>query len=235
MSAVVLFSGGVDSTTAVAKAVADGHDKILLLTIRYGSRHQLAETTAAEKLAMKFVGIWPNVEWYKTYYEINDLFAGGESSLMGDAPIPAAEYQDLEKEGPSDTVVPFRNANFISVATTQAIKMHLDKVYIAVHATDHNKWAYSDCSPEFIGGCMGAVYVGSYHKVRLVAPFLWMTKTEVIALGYRLNAPLELTYSCYRGGKLHCGACPTCLERHMAFLDAVGLDPTTYETGRLLT
>jgi 7-cyano-7-deazaguanine synthase len=229
MSAVVLFSGGLDSTTAVAKAVADGHRAVHLLSIAYGSRHQESEGKAAARLFAFFPSVWPQTRYSLERYSIPELFKGGESSLMGSKEIPDTSYKDLTKEGPSDTVVPYRNANFISVATTIAIKGRYDSVYIAVHASDARGWAYPDCTPEFIGAQINAVYVGSFHAVRLMAPFMWMTKADVVSMGYKLRAPLTMTYSCYRGGEIHCGRCPTCIERHNAFVEAVGMDPTVYE------
>jgi 7-cyano-7-deazaguanine synthase len=87
-----------------------------------------------------------------------------------------------------------------------------------------------DCSPEFIGCMTGAIYAGSFMRVRLVAPLLYMTKAEVVTLGYHHHAPLELTWSCYQGGEYHCGTCPTCIERHQAFIAGIGMDPTQYLT-----
>jgi 7-cyano-7-deazaguanine synthase len=143
MAAVVLFSGGVDSTTTTVVAVKDGHRKIHLLSVRYGSRHQDAEQRAALALYTKFIASWPSVDWTWSDYTIPELFkGGGKSSLMGEVEVPQAMYQDVDTEGPSSTEVPFRNSNLISIAVTTAMKKEFDKVYIGVHASDHNRWAY---------------------------------------------------------------------------------------------
>lgn len=229
MSAVVLFSGGLDSTVAVAQAVRDGHKTIKLLRCIYGSMHNNAEMVATTKLLIAFSDLWEDVTWIvPSPVELPPIFSGGGSSLMGDVPIPTGEYVDAEVTGPTNTEVPFRNANLISVATTIAMRDGHDSVYIGVHASDHNRWAYPDCSPEFIGAMENAVYVGSMHRVRLIAPFIWSTKAGVVEYGMKYNAPLHLTWSCYRGGGVHCGECPTCIERHQAFLEGMGWDPTNY-------
>ena len=235
MSAVILFSGGLDSTAAVGVAVEDHHKKIYLLSLDYGSLHGEAERNAAWNVTHDLREIYPDVEFLVPEpIKLPAIFAGGHSALMGDVPMPSGVYQDLKTQGPSSTVVPFRNANFISIATTIAERDGYDMVYIAVHASDHNRWAYPDCSPEFIGAMMNAVYVGTMHKVRLVAPFLWMTKAEVVRKGYDLGAPLSKTWSCYRGGKFHCGTCPTCIERHKAFIEAVKFDLTQYDVDPII-
>lgn len=225
MSAVVLFSGGIDSTTTAAVAARDGHETVHLLSLQYGSLHQESEMHAAGEVVTHLRIRLPSVQWKHNVLTLPDIFRGSGSALMGEAPMPDDEYSI---EGPSPTVVPFRNANFISVATTEALNLGCESVYIGVHATDHRHWAYPDCSPEFIGAMANAVYVGTMHKVRLVAPLIWLTKAGVIELGWNLNAPLEYSWSCYEGGKIHCGKCPTCRERHRAFMTALGYDPTLY-------
>lgn len=231
MSAIILFSGGLDSTVAAVQA-ATINKHIKLLTIDYGSMHAAAEARAARKVALLLAkASQDDITWHipVPFKVSRALFEGGTSALMGDSKMPNAQYQNLDTEGPSSTVVPFRNANLISIATAFAEKEEYEYVYIAAHATDYNRWAYPDCTPEFIGAMMNAVYVGTYHKVRLVAPFLWMTKTDVVRRGLELGAPLKETWSCYRGGEKHCGTCPTCIERHKAFIEAMTYDPTEYE------
>lgn len=93
----------------------------------------------------------------------------------------------------------------------------------------HLKVTDMDCTPEFIGAMASAIYIGTYHQVRLHAPLTWLTKAEVIRLGVQLNVPYELTWSCYEGGGKHCGVCPTCRARKQAFMDADVVDPTEYE------
>jgi 7-cyano-7-deazaguanine synthase len=222
--ALVLLSGGMDSATALAQAMHENpNDNVSAISFKYGSRHQQAELAAACKVAdhydllHHFIVVMP------------DIFHGSGSALMGESDVPNEEYHDPEKETPSVTVVPFRNANLISAAVAIAEAQHIGLVYIAVHATDAKGFAYPDCTPEFIGAMAAAVYVGTHRKVRLVSPFQWMSKSETVTRAHSLFVPLQLTWSCYRGGSKACGQCPTCIERIKAFIDAKLIDPIPYE------
>lgn len=226
MKAVVLLSGGMDSTTALAQSIADGMSSVVALSTRYGSKHSSREIDAA-------LGV---VDWYtRMGYDVShvvvslpDIFRGANSSLMGEQPLPTGEYLDPETEGPNSTEVPFRNANLLSVATTIALVRGAERVYFGAHASDHNRWAYPDCSPEFIGSMASAIYIGTMHRVRLVAPFAHMTKADVVTRAALLDAPLHCTWSCYDNQLLHCGVCPTCKERIKAFAEAGFADPVPY-------
>lgn len=222
MKAVVLLSGGMDSTTALAKCLQQGMEEVLPLSVRYGSTHEAAESMAAEQVANFY---------HLPRYVVTlppDIFSGGASALLGESDIPEEEYHDITKETPSVTVVSFRNANLISAATAIAEAHGFDQVWVAMHQTDFSGWAYPDCSPEFVGAMAAAIYVGTMHKVRLVTPFLWNTKAEIVMEAAELEAPLQLTWSCYRGGNHHCGECPTCKERIKAFSVAGYIDPVEY-------
>jgi 7-cyano-7-deazaguanine synthase len=140
--------------------------------------------------------------------------------------IPNVDYKDIE--GVSPTYVPFRNGQLLSKAAALAQAEGFSELYFGAHAEDAQNWAYPDCTPEFIGAMANAIYIGTYHKVRLCTPLEWLTKTEVVALGDVLGVPFHLTWSCYAGGEKHCGTCPTCRARHQAFYDAVVDDPTEY-------
>ena len=230
MKTVVLLSGGLDSTTVLAQAIADGAEEVLAVTFTYGSRHSLEELAAAERVAWHYFHLSYNV--VHRVIPLPDIFKGGQSALMGDVDVPKETYRDYEAgEGESITVVPFRNANLISAAVTLAEVDQYERIYAGMHASDHGAWAYPDCSPEFLGAMANAIYVGTLHRVRLVFPLIWMTKAEVAARADLLNAPYKLTYSCYRGGPLHCGECPTCIERRLAFEEGIGHDPTEYKVG----
>lgn len=223
MKAVVLVSGGMDSAAALGKAcTTQGMDDVVALSIRYGSMHQDEEFRSAVDLA--------------AFYAVNhvrmdlpaDIFKGSGSALLGESIIPNEEYHDIEKETPSATVVPFRNAVFLAVATSFAEAHGFDQVWVANHASDAAGWAYPDCTPEFMGPMAAAIYVGTLRKVRLVTPFQFMSKAEIVALAADLEVPLQLTWSCYRGGEKPCGECPTCLERIKAFAVAGFRDPVEY-------
>jgi 7-cyano-7-deazaguanine synthase len=223
MKTLMLLSGGLDSATLLADLMNKGH-KVSAIQFGYGSKHQFAETEAAERIA-KYYGI--RLE----QFDLPELlFAGGKSSLLGQAPMPDGKYQKLETEGPSSTVVPFRNAIMIASAVAIANSRGFEHVAIAVHASDHAHWSYPDCSPEFIGPMISAVYAGTYHEVRLMAPFLWMTKADIVSLATKRRLPAELTWSCYQGGQTACGTCPTCQERIEAFMEAGYVDPIDYQT-----
>lgn len=222
MNVIVLLSGGLDSTTLLASLLAQGH-KVRAIEFSYGSLHEVAEAEASEKIA-KFYKV-PR----ETYEIPKGLFYGGDSSLLGQSEIPKEVYQDVQEDGPSSTVVPFRNAIMISNAVAIANSLDYDAVAIAVHASDHAHWSYPDCSPEFIGAMTAAVYSGTYGEVRLMAPFLWNTKADLVTLAAKLGVPVELTWSCYQGANYACGVCPTCRERIAAFKTAGFIDPVEYE------
>jgi 7-cyano-7-deazaguanine synthase len=222
MNRIVLLSGGMDSATALALALEDSAN-VSTLSIGYGSKHSYMEGEAAKSVA-GFYRLPLNVLTLPT-----SIFAGGNSALLGESVIPTEEYHDITKETPSVTMVPFRNANFISAAVAMAEARGFDEVWLAVHATDHGGWAYPDCSPEFVGSMSAATYIGTMRKVRLITPFLWDTKADIVRKGMKLGVPYHLTWSCYRGGSISCGKCPTCLERLKAFEQAGFTDPIHYE------
>ena len=231
MKAVVLFSGGLDSTVLLWKMLHFGYDEVIPITIKYGSNHQDAEVNASKQIIKAAWNQFPDV--VVTHLSLNfpeGVFGGSDSSLMGEAPLSQRGYR-TGGEGPSNTEVPFRNANFISLATTYAMKLGASSVHIATHATDTEGWAYPDCTPEFMGAMINAVWVGTFKKVRLHTPFTWMDKSDVVKLGDKLNAPLSFTWSCYKGGEYHCGVCPTCIERTQAFVKAFVTDYTDYSGG----
>jgi len=219
--AVVLLSGGVDSTTCMAIADEEGFE-LRPISIYYGQRHE-AEISAARGVALQYG------QTLRTVALPPDLLASPDSALTGDREMPAATYKELmESEGPSPTVVPFRNATLLSIATAYAIQEGAEAVFFGAHAEDAHNWAYPDCSPEFIGAMANAIYVGSYRDVRLCTPLEWLTKAQVVRRGLELGAPYHLTLSCYRGLRPACGNCPTCVERLHAFEANEVADPIEY-------
>ncbi len=223
MKAVALLSGGLDSATSMFQAINDGYDEIFTVTAQYGSKHNPRELQAASKLSTFYA---------QEHIIVNlpDIFQGADSALMGEVEMPKMTYAEIaEDEGPSPTVVPFRNANLISVATTIAVTKDAEAVYVGMHAEDARNWAYPDCTPEFLGAMANAVYIGTYGEVRLVFPLIHMMKTNVVTRAALLRVPAGWTYSCYEGREKHCGECPTCVERLYAFNKAGYIDSALYE------
>lgn len=238
--AFVLLSGGIDSTTCLALAVQRFKaENVTAISIDYNQRH-VKEISCARKIC--------DVLGIKKYTMIKGLH--GLESMLNDpnAKIPDIKYNEIE--GVSPMYVPFRNGQLLSLIAAEAHTevMRLDEerrskcsnphslekasgvIYFGAHAEDAANWAYPDCTPEFVGAMANAIYIGTYHQVRLEAPFQYSTKAEIIQRGYVLKVPYELTWSCYKGEELHCGACPTCYARHQAFIDAGVTDPTKYAT-----
>jgi 7-cyano-7-deazaguanine synthase len=234
--AVVLLSGGADSSTMLAMAIHDHQipaKEILCLSLYYGQLHSL-EIDAAERVAGHYrcehvVKVLPR-----------EIFEGGGSTIMQKDSVEGAEmphmtYKEIaEDEGVSPTYVPFRNGNLLSAATSIALVRKAEAVYFGAHAEDARNWAYPDCTPEFIGAIANAIWVGSYHKVRLVTPLEWMMKKDIIWKGHKLQVPFELTMSCYEGLSPACGKCPTCVERLEAFKTNRLHDPLPYAEGVLV-
>lgn len=222
--AIVLLSGGLDSTTVLAHARQTGHAEILGLSFRYGQRHE-EEIDAARNVAA----------FYDIQHHVLDIsLPQGESVLMRhDSEMPHMTYEAIEQaQGVSPTYVPFRNGTFLSLASALAVAAQYDTIYAGVHAEDARGWAYPDCTPEFIGAMQNAIYVGTYHKVRLVAPLQYLMKARVVRLGLDLAAPYHLTLSCYEGTSPACGRCPTCVSRLEAFHVNDARDPIPYEFDR---
>jgi 7-cyano-7-deazaguanine synthase len=220
--AVVLLSGGLDSTTALSIARHSYFDdNILALIVLYGQKHEL-EAEAAYKVAQHY-GV-------RSTSLIIDL-PKGESVLMNhSAEMPQMTYEELStSEGVSPTYVPFRNGTMLSHAAAVALDFGASEIWAGMHSEDARGWAYPDCTPEFIGAMQNAIYVGTYHKVRLVVPFTYATKAEIVKRGLQEEAPYSLTYSCYEGKRVACGRCPTCIGRLEAFKANGVRDPIEYD------
>jgi 7-cyano-7-deazaguanine synthase len=212
---LVLLSGGVDSSTALAKAIADGCE-VIALSVSYGQKH-IKELEAAEKIA----------DYYKIplkTIDLNAVFADSDCSLLSGSTekIPLESYaKQIEKTGgkaPVSTYVPFRNGLFISAAAAVAISNSCEAVIYGAHADDSAGNAYPDCSPEFFNAMNEALKTGG--NITLEAPFIKMNKTQIVELGLKLKVPYDLTWSCYYGGETPCGQCGTCIDRENAFKTA---------------
>ena len=227
MKCLVLSSGGLDSSVALAKAVSEyGNNNVLSLSIFYGQKHD-KEIKCARDIAAYY-----NVGHYEL--DLTQIFKYSNCSLLknSDENIPMESYEkQLEKTNGNvvSTYVPFRNGLFLSSAASYALSLDCDIIYYGAHKDDAAGNAYPDCSVEFTSSMADAIYLGSGNKLKLVGPFVNMTKADIVKLGNSLNVPFELTWSCYNGHDKACGCCGTCIDRKKAF-EINGLkDPIEYE------
>lgn len=216
-TALVLHSGGIDSSTCLAIALKQ-FDKVISISADYGQRH-IKEITLAKEQAFEW-----NIE------HISFTISSIPKTMLTDssAELPNASYDELP-DGISPTYVPFRNGLLLSNIAAIAQGIEADAIFFGAHAEDAENWAYPDCTPEFIGAMANAIFIGTYQKVRLHTPLMWLKKHEIITLGQEYGVPWNLTWSCYAGGIKHCGTCPTCRARKEAFILAGVPDPTQYE------
>lgn len=224
MKALVLSSGGVDSTTALALAVSRyGKDNVIALSVSYGQKHD------KEILAAKAVSAFYGVE--QLFLDLSKIFQYSNCSLLQQSTeeIPEESYarqiEKTEGEKPVSTYVPFRNGLFLSSAASIALSKDCSVILYGAHADDSAGFAYPDCSPMFNDAMNQAIFEGSGHQLKVEAPFVNMTKAEVVKMGLELNAPYELTWSCYEGKDVPCGKCGTCIDRAAAFAANVVSDP----------
>jgi 7-cyano-7-deazaguanine synthase len=216
MKVVVLCSGGMDSVTALYWARRE-HDVSASVSFDYGSKHNPRELPFAAEHAARF-GLRHEVVPLRF---MDRLFASG--LLASGGSIPEGHY---EAENMQQTVVPFRNAIMLSIAAGFAESIGAQGLVIAAHGGDHA--IYPDCREDFMRAMGDAMRLGTYAGVQLLRPFIAMNKGEIAALGGRLGVDFARTWSCYKGGAVHCGKCGTCVERREAFAEAGIPDPTEY-------
>lgn len=216
MKVLVLCSGGLDSVTALYWG-AGAHQIAAVLSFDYGAKHNAREIPFAAEHA-KACGARHEVitlDFVERLFASHLLKSGGE--------IPEGHYA---AENMKQTVVPFRNAIFLSVACGFAESIGAEGLVIAAHGGDHA--IYPDCREEFMRAMAEAMRLGTYAGVQLLRPFIRHTKAEIVSEGARLGVDYGRTWSCYKGGALHCGKCGTCVERREAFAHAGVRDPTEY-------
>ncbi|MBR6872579.1 MAG: 7-cyano-7-deazaguanine synthase QueC [Ruminococcus sp.] len=215
MKALVLFSGGLDSSTCLGLAIDKyGAENVTALSVYYGQKHK-KELAAAENVAQHY-GVKRRV------LDLTAVFAGSDCSLLAGSSeeIPKESYaEQLTRTGgsPVTTYVPFRNGLFLSAAASVAIAEGCGVIYYGAHSDDAAGNAYPDCSQEFNAAMNEAIYLGSGKTVRIEAPFVGLTKADVVRIGHELGVPFEKTWSCYEGGDAPCGKCGTCRDRAAAF------------------
>lgn len=203
---VIVLSGGMDSVTLLHYM----KDRIALaVTFDYGSNHNAREIECARwqcnRLGIEWIVI--PLDFMGRYFK-SALLSGAEA-------IPEGHYADSNMKA---TVVPFRNGIMLSIACGLAESRGLSHVMIANHGGDHT--IYPDCRPGFIDAMGRAMSEGTYEGVDIIAPFTSITKGDIAVIGRRLGVDYAHTYSCYKGGERHCGACGTCVERREALLQA---------------
>jgi len=217
MKAVVLFSGGLDSTVLASHLISKGAE-VRLLSIDYGQRHA-KELAHGEALA-KHMNL-PRKSLLLP--DLGDLLKG--SSLTDDSvELPEGHYAE---ESMKATVVPNRNMILLALAGGYALSSGFDTIAYAAHAGDH--FIYPDCRPEFAEAMEKALGLADWNDLSLYRPFVDMTKADLVRLGTELESPLGMTWSCYAGMDIHCGKCGTCVERKEAFELAKVDDPTKYK------
>ncbi len=216
MKALVLSSGGVDSTTALALAVQKyGADNVVSLSISYGQKHD-KEIRAAQAVADHY-----GVE--QLFLDLARIFQYSDCSLLKQSTqsIPEESYaeQIRQTQGskPVSTYVPFRNGLFLSAAASIALSKDCSVIYYGAHADDAAGAAYPDCSPAFHQAMSDAIREGSGGQLTVEAPFVHMNKAQIVRMGLEMKVPYELTWSCYEGGEKPCGKCGTCRDREAAF------------------
>ena len=214
-NSAIIVSGGMDSITLLY----DHKDEIALgISFDYGSNHNAREIPFAkmhcERLGIKHITI--NLDFMHQYFK-SSLLDGAEA-------IPEGHYAD---DNMKSTVVPFRNGIMLAIAIGIAESNNLDQVFIANHGGDHT--IYPDCRPEFINAIDAAATACTYNNVKVIAPYTKITKSDIARIGKRLGIDYAETWSCYKGGEVHCGKCGTCVERKEALAEAGIEDKTIYE------
>ncbi|GAB6098821.1 7-cyano-7-deazaguanine synthase QueC [Halanaerocella petrolearia] len=220
--AVVLFSGGLDSTTALYLAKSKGYE-VYALSFKYGQSHD-RELEAAKEIAEK-VGVKEHV-----VVETNMSAWGGSALTDNEMNIPDGE---AEREDIPTTYVPARNMIFLSYAASYAEAVGAQNVFIGVSEVDYS--GYVDCRQEFLDAMEKAVNKGTVcgaeegRPIKIHAPFIDMTKAQEVELGMKLGVDYGLTWSCYRGEDQACGTCDSCVLRLNAFQEAGYEDPVEYK------
>lgn len=199
VKAVLLLSGGLDSTVALAMAVEAGYD-IDTLTVNYGQRH--LKEIASAKIIAEYYNV-PNVE-----VSVNPVLFGG-SALTWDREMPQGHATR-----PDATYVPARNTVLLALAAARAESIGAGTVIIGANSGDAA--GYPDCRQQFIESFRDVLSLGTVNHVWVMAPLLKMSKHQILAQGVRLNAPVSSTWSCYRGGNRECGQCGACEELRSA-------------------
>jgi 7-cyano-7-deazaguanine synthase len=217
--AVVLLSGGLDSATSAAQAIADGYEMIAL-SLFYGQRHD-RELDAAKTIA-QHLGIQEHFT-----LDVNLSQWGGSSLTDRSIDVPTA---GIEADVIPSTYVPGRNTVFLSIALSLAEAKGAEAIYLGINAVDYS--GYPDCRPEYLEAVQKLAALSSKaglegHAPKLVAPLVLDTKVDIVRRALALGVPIDLTWSCYQGGELPCGVCDSCRIRDKALIEAGRSDLAT--------
>lgn len=215
-SIVLSLSGGLDSSTLLYDLRSQGHS-VKALTFDYGQRHR-REIDSAHRIAHAAGVACDTVP----IAELASLLSKGALTDTS-VDVPHGHYTH---ESMKQTIVPNRNMIFLAIAAGHALSIGARAVAFAAHSGDHA--IYPDCRPEFVRAMAHAIGLADYEPLELLAPYLELSKAEIVRRGARLEVPYALTWSCYEGGARHCGRCGTCVERREAFTLAGIPDPTDY-------
>ncbi len=217
---IVLVSGGMDSCVSAALAATE-NDSLGFLHVSYGQRTETRERKAFNDIA-DFYGVKHRLD-----VSIEYLAKMGGSSLTDDS-MDVTEA-DLESKEIPTSYVPFRNANMLAIATSWAEVIGATSIYIGSVAEDSS--GYPDCRPEFYEAFQKTIDTGTKPDTRITVrmPIIDLTKAEIVKKGLELNAPLHLTWSCYRSEDLACGTCDSCALRLRGFKQAGVIDPIRYQ------
>jgi 7-cyano-7-deazaguanine synthase len=225
--AVVLLSGGLDSTTTLAYALSKGYE-VIALTVSYGQRHS-REIESARAVA-QYYGLKKHIE---IALDMGFLTTSALTSRTVD--VPQRRLVEDTDEGIPPTYVPARNIIMLSLAAGLCENEGGDAIFIGANSVDYS--GYPDCRPEFITAFQEILRVGTKagvegRAIRVEAPIIEMSKADIVRLARDLKAPLQLTWSCYRGGERACGCCDSCLLRLKGFSDVGAVDAVPYEEAR---
>lgn len=216
MKSVVLLSGGLDSATCLGLAVKKfGSENVSAVSVFYGQRHE-RELECAKKISAYY-----KIPRYE--FDAAKIMSYSDSALLNTSTenLEKNSYGEQVKKNPRiPTYVPFRNGLMLSIAASFADGIfggEDTEIFIGVHQDDSAINAYADCSENFIRAIGEAVNIGTYGKIKIVAPFLGKTKADVVKVGLDLKVPYQFTWSCYERGEIPCGKCATCIDRKKAF------------------
>jgi len=212
---IVVYSGGLDSFTLLNEAIRSGKD-VSALSFDYGQKHNkelhfVEKFCAQESIDSKIINV----------SSIKELFQG--SSLTDEIDIPKGHYED---DSMKSTVVPNRNMILISLALGYAVTKKAEEVWFGAHAGDHA--IYPDCRPEFVEKMDAVARIANYSPIAVKAPYIAMSKTEILAIGLNMQLDYGLTWTCYEGKELACGSCGACHERLESFAANNVIDPIKY-------